>query len=225
LRAGVVLSGVRPTGQHHDYTEVIGRRPAELVCEDVHDLRRPQKLVLQIDQVPGGAQRAQVLLDDAEVASRRELVELLGDGAHDLQLHIAGAHHAGWLRFQALAGDRLPALGDVAADVGHRRPAQPRGDVVPAHPPAPRMLGRVITITAKIRQIDAADKRELVVDHDELLVVAVHRALVRVQRGLDPRPAHELIAPRAHRSPPRREHGHRSPQQHPNVDRPGSLSQ
>src|ERR1035437_8433200 len=54
----------------------------------------------------------------------------------------------------------------------------------------PRTLGRVIKITAEVRQVDAADKRELVVDHDELLVVAVHRALVRVQRGLDPRPAH-----------------------------------
>jgi hypothetical protein len=89
------------------------------------------------------------------------------------------------------------------------------------------MLGRVITITAEIRQIDPADKRELVIDHDELLVVAVHRALVRVQRRLDPRPAHELIASRAHRRSPRREHGRRSPrpQQHANVDRLGRLAQ
>ena len=98
---------------------------------------------------------------------------------------------------------------------------------MPAHPPTPRMLGRVITITAEVRQIDAADKRDLVVDHDQLLVVAVHRTLVRVQRRLDPRPAHELIAPRAHRGPARREHRHRSarPQQHANVDRLGRLAQ
>ena len=89
------------------------------------------------------------------------------------------------------------------------------------------MLGRVITITAEIGQVDSADKRDLVVDHDQLLVVAVHRTLVRVQRSLDPRPAHELIAPRAHQRPTRREHRHRSarPQQHANVDRLGRLAQ
>jgi len=89
------------------------------------------------------------------------------------------------------------------------------------------MLGRVITITAEVRQVDAADKGDLVVDHDELLVVAVHRALVRVQRGLDARPAHELVAPLAHGGPARREHGHRSPrpQQHANGDRLGRLAQ
>ena len=49
---------------------------------------------------------------------------------------------------QPFAGDRVPARGEGAADVGHRRPAQPRGDVVPAHAATRRMLGRVITITA-----------------------------------------------------------------------------
>ena len=50
---------------------------------------------------------------------------------------------------------------------------------------------------------------------------------MRVQRSLDPRPAHELIAPRAHQGPARREHRHRSarPQQHANVDRLGRLAQ
>jgi hypothetical protein len=123
LPAGVVLSGVRPAGQHDHDAKLVPWRPAELAGKDVHDLRRPQELVLQVDQVPGGAQRAQVRLDDPEVAVGRELVELLGDGAHDLQLHVAGAHHAGRRRSEALAGDRLPALRDVAADVGHRRPA------------------------------------------------------------------------------------------------------
>jgi hypothetical protein len=89
------------------------------------------------------------------------------------------------------------------------------------------MLGRVIPITAEVGQIDPADKSDLVVDNDELLVVAVHRALLRVQRGLDTRPAHELIAPPAHRGPARREHRHRraGPQQHANVDRLCRLAQ
>jgi hypothetical protein len=59
------------------------------------------------------------------------------------------------------------------------------------------MLGRVLTGAAKIGQVDAADKRDLVIDHDELLVVAVHRTLMRVQRSLGPRLAHELIGARA----------------------------
>ena len=89
------------------------------------------------------------------------------------------------------------------------------------------MLGRVVAITAEVRQVDAADEGDLVVDHDELLVVAVHRALVRVQRGLDARPAHELVAPLAHGGAARREHRHRraGPQQHANVDRLGRLAQ
>jgi hypothetical protein len=39
LAAGVVLSGVRPAGQHDDDAKVVRRRPTELVGKDVHDLR------------------------------------------------------------------------------------------------------------------------------------------------------------------------------------------
>ena len=44
----------------------------------------------------------------------------------------------------------------------------------------PGMLGRVMTIPAEIGQVDAADKRDLVSDHDQLLVVAGHRMNLRV---------------------------------------------
>jgi hypothetical protein len=94
--------------------------------------------------------------------------------------------------------------------------------MVPAQPPTPRMLRRVITITAEIRQIDAADKRDLVVDHHELLLVTVHRTLIRVQRRLDTRPAHQLIARLAHRRSARREHRRRSPR--PNSTRTSTAS-
>ena len=89
------------------------------------------------------------------------------------------------------------------------------------------MLWRVVAITVEVCQVDAADKGDLVVDHDEFLVMAVHRALVRVQRGLDARPAHELVAPLAHGGSARREHGHRSarPEEHANIDRFGRLAQ
>jgi hypothetical protein len=73
------------------------------------------------------------------------------------------------------------------------------------------MLGCVVAITAEVCQVDPADKRDFVVDHDELLVVAVHGALVGVKRGLDARAVHELVASLAHGLAARRERRHRSP--------------
>jgi len=178
--------------------------------------------------VPGGAQRAHVGLDDPELAARREAVELLRDGPHDLHLDVARRRAtAGGLDRHALAGHRLPALRHVTGHVGHRRPAQPGGDVVPAEAPPRRMRGRVVAITAEVGDVDAAHEGDLVVDHDDLLVVAVHRALVGVQRRLDARPTHELLARLSHRGPPRREQRHRcaGPQQHTNLNQLGRLTQ
>ena len=61
------------------------------------------------------------------------------------------------------------------------------------------MIARVEAVAAERGQVDAADERDLAVDDHELLVVAVHRALVRVERAPDPRAAHELLAHAAHR--------------------------
>jgi hypothetical protein len=183
--------------------------------------RDHRKLVLEINQVTGGAQCAQVRLEDAEVAARHRVVEPLGHGPHDLQLHVASARRFFRPRFEELACHRLPALSEVTSDIADRRPAQPCRDVVPAHPSTRRMLRCVVAIATEVRQVDAADEGDLVVDHDELLVVTVQRTLVRVQRDLDARAAHQLVAPRAHAAATRREHGHRSPrpQQHAHVDR------
>ena len=51
------------------------------------------------------------------------------------------------------------------------------------------------------RQVDPADERRLVVDDDELLVVAVERTLPRVERHRDPRAAGELVAHASRTSP------------------------
>jgi hypothetical protein len=51
LPAAVVLSGVGLARQHDDDPKLVGRRAPELVGKDVHDLRRPQELVLQVDQL------------------------------------------------------------------------------------------------------------------------------------------------------------------------------
>ena len=81
---------------------------------------------------------------------------------------------------QRLAGDRRPAQVEVLGDVRDDRAAQPGADVVPAQAPAGRVPARVPAVAAEVGEVDAADEGDLVVDHDELLVVAVQEALARV---------------------------------------------
>jgi hypothetical protein len=53
--------------------------------------------------------------------------------------------------------------------------------------------GRVVAIAGVGRQVDAADEGDPVVDHDELLVMAVQRPLLRVGRDCDLRPEGERM--------------------------------
>ncbi len=45
---------------------------------------------------------------------------------------------------------------------------------MPTHAAASWVLGRVIAITPEVCQVDAANERDLIVDHHDLLVVAMH---------------------------------------------------
>jgi hypothetical protein len=56
------------------------------------------------------------------------------------------------------------------------------------------MVAAVVAIAAERGEVDAADEGEFAVDDHELLVVAVHRALVRVERASHARSADQLIA-------------------------------
>ncbi len=71
------------------------------------------------------------------------------------------------------------------------------------------------------------DERDRFVDHDQLLVVAVHRTVVRVQRRLDPGPRTNSSRPAPTNDRRGAKHRRRSPrpQQHANVDRLGRLTQ
>jgi len=112
-------------GQEDDDAEVVARRLAQLVLEDPDDLRRPQELVLEVDQVLGLAQRADVALEDRELAAREHPVGALRHRAGELHRRVAGGRKAlGDL--QRLPGGRLPAQGEVRGDVAHDRPAQQR---------------------------------------------------------------------------------------------------
>ncbi len=59
LAARDVGAVVRARGQEHDDTEVVGGRMLELVDQDLDDLRRPEELVLEIDDLapPSAARR------------------------------------------------------------------------------------------------------------------------------------------------------------------------
>ena len=57
---------------------------------------------------------------------------------------------------------------------------------MPAEPPARVVLLGVVAVAGVVGQVDPADERQLAVDHDRLLVVAVERVLARVAVGLDP---------------------------------------
>ena len=132
---------------------------------------------------------------------------------------VAGGRRRGWSA-RPLARQLQPAKREVVGHVRHRRTAKARGDVVPAEPPARAVLLGVEPIAGVVGQIDAADERELAVDHDRLLVVTVERMLARVGLAPDPRPADEGL----HRLADLRAggmeggHGRAGPDQDPHID-------
>ena len=73
---------------------------------------------------------------------------------------------------------------------------------MPAQPAAHRMVAGVEAIAAERGEVDAADERDLAVDDHQLLVVAMHRPLVRVERASHARAADQLVA-HARARPPR----------------------
>ena len=74
-------------------------------------------------------------------------------------------------------------------------------------------------------QIETADEGDPVVDHDRLLVVAVHWALMSVERNLRARAVDEPVAHRPHVGPGRAEEWkwRAGPAQHANLDALGEL--
>jgi hypothetical protein len=81
----------------------------------------------------------------------------------------------------------------VLGDVRHDGPLEPYCRVVPAEAAAARVLARIEPVARQVGQVDPADERDLVVDDDELLVMAVERPLLRVERHRDARAIYELV--------------------------------
>ena len=97
---------------------------------------------------------------------------------------------------------------------------------MPSQTAAHRMITGVKTIAAERGQVDTPDERDLAVHDDQLLVVAMHRPLVEIKRALHARAADELLAHAAHGRTSRREdRQRRSPQQHPDLDSLGQITE
>jgi hypothetical protein len=196
LAARVVAAVVRPCGEEHDDAEVVGGRVAQLVGEHGDDLARPEELALEIHKPLRAAQGPEVALEDRELAAAQRGIDALRHGAHELHVHAAGRLAA--LHSDVGAGHRVPAQADVLGDVGDDRPLQPDARVVPPDPAAGVVTPPIEPVAGEGREIEPPDVCDAVVDENELLMVAVHRPFLRVERDLDPRPVHEPVAHRAH---------------------------
>ena len=111
--------------------------------------------------------------------------------------------------------------------VTNSRSLQARGRVVPSDRSPKRMGIRVVAVPGKIGEVDSSDESETVVDHDRLLVMAVHRPLASVQGAPDGGSLAERVASLLHIGTRRPEERQRctGPEQHPDVDAGGGLGQ
>ena len=113
----------------------------------------------------------------------------------------------------------------MVGDVGDRRAAQPDRGVVPAQWATRRVVGAVVPVAFERGEVDAAHERQLAVDDDDLLVVAVHEVLAVVQRTLHRAVADELVTRLLDHGARRVERAQRrtGPHQQPHVDALGRL--
>ena len=224
LAAGVVGAVVRLRRQHDDEPEVGGRADRELVGEDRDDLRRPQELVLDVDQPLRGAQRPNVALEDRK--SPRGKWSYMPSATVRTTCTVrspAGSGVGGGLERSPVSSCQRSTNWSV--DVGDRGPLESGADVVPAEPAPGIVCAGVEAIAAVVGQVDPADERDPAVDHDRLLVMAVERVLPRVGLAPDPRFADEVLDIRPDLRAGGVKGGNRRarPDEHPDVDALGQL--
>ena len=159
-------------------------RIAQRLLQHGDDLRRPEELVLEVDEPSRRSESAKVRLENRELAARQACVDRLRHRAHDLHFDIARRRRNGLGR-QLLSGHLPPAKPEMRGDLRHGGTAQTGGGVVPAERAACRMLGRVEPVAGHRGEVDAADEGGLAVDDHELLVMAVHGPLTRVERDMN----------------------------------------
>jgi hypothetical protein len=114
----------------------------DLLSQQAGDLRRPEELVLEVDEPLRIADRRRVGLQDAEVAAGNGGIDVLRHGPHDLQLDLScRLRRRGRRKLHAV--HLVPAHAEVLGDVGDSRALDASSGVVPTDRAAGRMLGRV----------------------------------------------------------------------------------
>jgi hypothetical protein len=114
----------------------------------------------------------------------------------------------------------MPACVEVLSHIRHGGTLEASARVVPADARTKRMPVRVKAITRLRREVDPTDKRHAVIYNDRLFVMAVHRALVRVECALDLRMSGEIVADLPHLTSRGTEERQRSagPDQHTDIE-------
>ena len=120
----------------------------------------------------------------------------------------------------------MPAHPEVLGNVHDGWPFDAGTGVVPADCRPCRVIAGVVTVAGLGGEVDATDERHPVVDHDRLLVMAVHRPLMRVEAALDLRPRDQPIPHLPHRLPRRTEQRQRcpGPHEHSHLDALGKVA-
>ena len=130
-------------------------------------------------------------------------------------------------RRQRLVGDFVPPHAEVLGNVGDGGSFEERAGVVPADARACHVVAGVVTIAGFGGEIDAADERHPIVDHDRLLVMTVHRPLAPIETALNLRAVDQTVAHRPHRTARGTEQRQRStrPDEDANLHAFGKLSE
>ena len=174
--ARVVLAVVGLVREQDDDAEVVARRVAQLGLEDVDDLRRPQELVLEVDQplrrcAARGCRSRASRTRRAAARGRRPRARC---GRTATVVSPAGGERPPAARSAspAVASQRSAKCAATSRTIGPRSRATRRASRSLV---LVRVLVGVVAVAGQRRQVDAADERDLVVDDHELLVVAVHQ--------------------------------------------------
>ena len=114
----------------------------------------------------------------------------------------------------------LPAKPEVLATSRDDGPVAAGRRVVPAERAALRMVGASKPVAAEVGEVDAADERVSSSTIDDLLVMAVHRPLVAVERDMHARPRPRRASSGRRRCAGRAEERQRraGPREHAHVD-------
>ena len=196
-----------------------GRR--SFSAQDLRDLGRPEELVLQVDERPRRAQRTEVRVEDPELPARHRRVDALGNGADDLDRAAAGMPAASGRARGARRSPRRQRMRKCAATSATAGPS--RRAATSCQPSVARAMWWWLSNRSPPSRLRSMPPtiRDAVVDHDRLLVVAVHagaRVASRAYRTRVPRQSSSMPLRTVARVGRKSGSGAPRPREHADVD-------